>query len=162
METRVEYLIMGLVSISLSFHERKVLFIALTNAKTLHVKLCFCFFFSGTNDAGLLLCVGISIGIMSSFVANQTEVNKVKAELKQTESLVKDSEDELKTKDSLTVNDDLHDGEKTAENSESIGEIEAELVAELERLQINMNSSNIETQPSDVFEVSFYSFTYAL
>ncbi|KAG2300825.1 hypothetical protein Bca52824_037297 [Brassica carinata] len=104
-------------------------------------------------DAALLLCVGISIGIMSSFVANQTEVNKVKAELKQTESLVKDSEDELKTKDSLSVNDDLHDGEKTPENSESIGEIEAELVAELERLQINMNSSNIETQPSDVFEL---------
>lgn len=95
----------------------------------------------------MLLCVGISIGIMSSFVANQTEVNKVKAELKETEN-------GLKRKDSLTVNDDLHYGEKTAGNSESIGEIEAELVAELERLQINMNSSNIETQPSDFFEVS--------
>ncbi|KAF8115631.1 hypothetical protein N665_0025s0099 [Sinapis alba] len=105
----------------------------------------------GSSDAALLLCVGISIGIISSFVANQTEVNKVKAELNQTESLVKDSEDELKTKDSLTENDD---GEKTAENSEeSISEIEAELVAELERLQVNMNSSNIETQPSDVFEL---------
>ncbi|KAF3567120.1 hypothetical protein DY000_02019496 [Brassica cretica] len=107
----------------------------------------------GSKDAALLLCVGISIGIMSSFVANQTEVNKVKAELKETESLVKDSEDGLETKDSLTENDDLHYGEKTAGNSESIGEIEAELVAELERLQINMNSSNIETQPSDVFEL---------
>ena len=84
---------------------------------------------------------------MSSLVANQTEVNKVKAELKETEN-------GLKTKDSLTENDDLHYGEKTAGNSEFIGEIEAELVAELERLQINMNSSNIETQPSDVFEVS--------
>lgn len=110
--------------------------------------------FSGSSDAALLLCVGISIGIMSSFVANQTKVNKVKAELKETESLVKDSEDQLKP------NDDLHDGEKqceekTAENSESISEIEAELEAELEMLQINMNSSNIETQPSDVFEVSF-------
>ncbi|CAN7036363.1 unnamed protein product [Brassica oleracea var. botrytis] len=100
----------------------------------------------GSKDAALLLCVGISIGIMSSFVANQTEVNKVKAELKETEN-------GLKTKDSLTVNDDLHYGEKTAGNSESIGEIEAELVAELERLQINMNSSNIETQPSDFFEL---------
>lgn len=92
---------------------------------------------------------------MSSFVANQTEVNKVKSELNQTESLVKDSEDddELKTKDSLlTVKDD----EKTADNSsESIGGIEAELVAELERLQIDIDSSNTETQPSDAFEVSF-------
>lgn len=108
----------------------------------------------GSKDAALLLCVGISIGIMSSFVANQTEVKKVKEELKETESLVKDSEDGVETKDSLTVDDDeLHDGEKTAENSESIGEIEAELVAELEMLQMNMNSSNIETQPSDVFEL---------
>ncbi|CAH8312718.1 unnamed protein product [Eruca vesicaria subsp. sativa] len=107
----------------------------------------------GSKDAALLLCVGISIGIISSFVANQTEVNKVKEELKQTENLVNDSEDELKKKDSLAVNDDLHDGEKTAENSESISEIEAELVAELERLQMNMNSSNIETQPADVFEM---------
>ncbi|KAJ0266154.1 hypothetical protein HA466_0001970 [Hirschfeldia incana] len=104
----------------------------------------------GSNDAAWLLCVGISMGIMSSFVANQTGVSKVKEELKQTESLVKDSEEELKTKDSLTVKD----CEKTAENnSESIGEIEAELVAELERLQINMSSSNIETQPSDAFEL---------
>lgn len=69
--------------------------------------------------------------------------------------MVKDSEDddELKTKDSLlTVKDD----EKTADNnSESIGGIEAELVAELERLQIDIDSSNTETQPSDAFEVSF-------
>lgn len=108
----------------------------------------------GSKDAAMLLCVGISIGIMSSFVANQTEVKKVREELKETESLVKGSEDGVETKDSLTVNDDeLHDGEKTAENSESIGEIEAELVAELEMLQMNMNSSNIETQPSDVFEL---------
>lgn len=112
---------------------------------------------SGSYDAALLL--GISVGIMSSFVANQTEVNKVKAELKQRENMVKDLEDELKTKDSLTVKDDLHNGgkqcdEKTAQKSESISKIEAELEAELERLEINMTSSNIETRLSDVFEVS--------
>ncbi|KFK25172.1 hypothetical protein AALP_AA8G075800 [Arabis alpina] len=109
-------------------------------------------------NATLLLCVGISIGIMSSFVANQTKVNKVKAESKQTGSLVKDLEDELKIKDSLTVKDDLHNGEKqcdekTAEKSESISKIEAELEAELERLEINLKSSNIETRLSDVFEL---------
>lgn len=108
----------------------------------------------------MLLCVGISIGIMSSCVANQTELNKVRVESKQTENLVKDLEDELKTKDSLTVKDDLHNGEKqcdekTAENSESISKIEAELEAELERLEINMNSSNIVTKLSDDFEVSY-------
>lgn len=107
----------------------------------------------------MLLCIGISIGIMSSFVANQTKVNKVEANSKQTENLVNDLEDELKTKDSSTVNDDLHNGEKqcdkkTAEKSESISKIEAELKAELERLEINMKSSNIETRLSDVFEVS--------
>lgn len=147
LKRRVEHLIMGLVSILPSLYYTD-------KCKDLKLDSIF-FFFSGSKDAAMLLCVGISIGIMSSFVANQTEVNKVREELKETESLVKDSEDGVETKDSLTVNDDeLHDGEKTAENSESIGEIEAELVAELEMLQMNMNSSNIETQPSDVFEVS--------
>ncbi|ESQ40741.1 hypothetical protein EUTSA_v10013089mg [Eutrema salsugineum] len=112
----------------------------------------------GSNDAALLLCVGISIGIMSSFVANQTEVNNAKAELKQTENLVKGLEDELKANDSLTVKVDLHNGEKqcdekAAEKSESISKIEAELEAELERLEMNMKSSNIETRLSDVFEL---------
>ncbi|CAL9229583.1 unnamed protein product [Arabidopsis halleri] len=107
----------------------------------------------GSNDAVLLLCVGISIGIMSSFVANQTELNKVRAESKQTENLVKEFEDELKRKYSLTVKGDLHNGEKRVENSESISKIEAELEAELERLEINMTSSNIETKLSDVFEL---------
>uniref|UniRef100_A0A1J3DFZ0 Protein POLAR LOCALIZATION DURING ASYMMETRIC DIVISION AND REDISTRIBUTION n=1 Tax=Noccaea caerulescens TaxID=107243 RepID=A0A1J3DFZ0_NOCCA len=107
----------------------------------------------GSYDAVWLLCVGISIGIMSSFVAN-----KAKAEIKQTENLVKDLEDELKTKDALTEKDDLQNGEKqcdekTAEKSESISKIEAELEAELERLEINMTFSNIETRLSDVFEL---------
>uniref|UniRef100_A0A1J3JJN4 Uncharacterized protein n=1 Tax=Noccaea caerulescens TaxID=107243 RepID=A0A1J3JJN4_NOCCA len=90
---------------------------------------------------------------MSSFVAI-----KAKAEIKQTENLVKDLEDELKTKDALTEKDDLQNGEKqcdekTAEKSESISKIEAELEAELERLEINMTFSNIETRLSDVFEL---------
>ncbi|CAA7026978.1 unnamed protein product [Microthlaspi erraticum] len=106
----------------------------------------------GSYDAALLICVGISFGIMSSFVSNQAEVNKVKAELKQRQHLVKDLEEELKTKD------DLHNGEKqcdekTAEKSESRSKIEAELEAELERLEINMISSNTETKLSDVFEM---------
>ncbi|CAA7030882.1 unnamed protein product [Microthlaspi erraticum] len=86
-------------------------------------------------DATVLLQIGISIGIMSSYMASQAEVSKVKQELKQ-------AENELEMKDSLVVQE--VDTEKAAENSESISNIEAELEAELERLEINMNSSNID------------------
>ncbi|XP_010483765.1 PREDICTED: uncharacterized protein LOC104762215 [Camelina sativa] len=105
----------------------------------------------GLGDATMLLQIGISIGIMSSFMANQAEVSKVKQELKQTENLVHDLEDELEMKDSLIVKE--IDIAKAAENSESISNIEAELEAELERLEINMNSSNTETRLSDLIEM---------
>ncbi|KAL1215107.1 hypothetical protein V5N11_007680 [Cardamine amara subsp. amara] len=105
----------------------------------------------GVSDATVLLQIGISIGIMSSFMASQAEVSKVKQELKQTENLVHDLEDELEMKDSLIVKE--LDIEKAAEDSESISNIEAELEAELERLEINMNSSNIETRLSDMIEM---------
>lgn len=93
-------------------------------------------------------------------MASQAEVSKVKQELKQTENLVHDLEDELEMKDSLIVKE--LDIEKAAENSESISNIEAELEAELERLEINMNSSNIEIRLSDMIEVRVYTFKYAL
>ncbi|CAA0411210.1 hypothetical protein ISN44_As05g056330 [Arabidopsis suecica] len=105
----------------------------------------------GLGDATMLLQIGISIGIMSSFMASQAEVSKVKQELKQTENLVHDLEDELEMKDTLIVKE--IDIEKAAESSESISNIEAELEAELERLEINMNSSNIETRLSDIIEM---------
>ncbi|KAG7535014.1 hypothetical protein ISN45_Aa08g025030 [Arabidopsis thaliana x Arabidopsis arenosa] len=105
----------------------------------------------GQGDATMLLQIGISIGIMSSFMASQAVVSKVKQELKQTENLVHDLEDELEMKDSLIVKE--IDIEKAADNSESISNIEAELEAELERLEINMNFSNIETRLSDMIEM---------
>uniref|UniRef100_A0A1J3D142 Protein POLAR LOCALIZATION DURING ASYMMETRIC DIVISION AND REDISTRIBUTION n=1 Tax=Noccaea caerulescens TaxID=107243 RepID=A0A1J3D142_NOCCA len=105
----------------------------------------------GLSDATVLLQIGISIGIMSSYMASQAEVSRVKQELKQTENLVHDFEDELEMKDSLVVQE--VDVEKAADHSESISNIEAELEAELERLEINMNSSNIETRLSDMFEM---------
>ncbi|CAH2044077.1 unnamed protein product [Thlaspi arvense] len=105
----------------------------------------------GRSDATVLLQIGISIGIMSSFMASQAEVSKVKQEPKQTENLVHDLEDELELKDSLIVKE--LDIEETAENSESISNIEAELEAELERLEINMNTSNIEPRLSDMIEM---------
>ncbi|KAJ4900341.1 Uncharacterized protein Rs2_14292 [Raphanus sativus] len=91
----------------------------------------------GLSDATVLLQIGISIGIMASFMARQAEVSKVRHGL----------EDELEMKDSLIVK------ERAAENSESISNIEAELEAELERLEINMNISNIEMEPD--LEVEF-------
>ncbi|KAF8089565.1 hypothetical protein N665_0502s0030 [Sinapis alba] len=97
----------------------------------------------GLSDATVLLQIGISIGIMASFMARQAEGSKVKQELKP-ENVVHDLEGELK---------DL-DNEKAAENTESISNIEAELEAELERLEINMNTSNmVEMEPD--FEVEF-------
>lgn len=91
----------------------------------------------GLSDATvLLLQVGVSVGLMASFMARQAEVSKVKQELKETENVVHDVEGELEMKDSLIVKE--VDTEKAAENSESISNIEAELEAELERLEINM------------------------
>ncbi|CAN6912599.1 unnamed protein product [Brassica oleracea] len=90
----------------------------------------------GLSDATVLLQVGVSIGLMASFMARQAEVSKVKQELKKTENVVHDVEGELEMKDSLIVKE--VDTEKAAENSESISNIEAELEAELERLEINM------------------------
>lgn len=69
--------------------------------------------FSGSHDGKVLFCLGISIGIISSFIANRREVEKLKDLLKQTENLVQDLQEELEMKDSLTVK------ELTNENNES-------------------------------------------
>ncbi|CAH8389637.1 unnamed protein product [Eruca vesicaria subsp. sativa] len=101
----------------------------------------------GLSDATGLLQIGICIGIMASFMARQA-----KQELKERENVVHDVGDELEMKDSLTVKEVYI--EKAGENSESISNIEAELEAELERLEINMNTSNmVEMEPD--FEVEF-------
>ncbi|KAI3759244.1 hypothetical protein L6452_06915 [Arctium lappa] len=57
----------------------------------------------GSSDATLLLCLGMSFGIISSFLANRKEVEKVNGLLKQKESLVQDLEEELEMKDSLIM-----------------------------------------------------------
>lgn len=57
----------------------------------------------GSQDAKIFFCLGISIGILSSFIANRREVDKLKELLKQTENLVQDLQEELEMKDSLTV-----------------------------------------------------------
>ncbi|KAK1550338.1 hypothetical protein Q3G72_017482 [Acer saccharum] len=58
---------------------------------------------AGSQDVTVLFCLGISIGIMSSFIANKREIDKLKEYLKRTENLVQDLQEELEMKDSMTV-----------------------------------------------------------
>lgn len=113
------------------------------------------------------------MGVVSSFLANKQEAEKMKCLLKQTESLVQDLQEELEMKDSLTVKElaaedfelqDVHtdhgvddtghslsleeksDEEYCSQKAEekSLNEIEAELEAELQRLESSINSSSLE------------------
>lgn len=68
-----------------------------TSAMGKHQKL------QGSSPGALLFGIGVSIGIMSSFLANKREVDKLSKLLKQTENLVQDLQEELEMKDSLTV-----------------------------------------------------------
>ncbi|KAG9153225.1 hypothetical protein Leryth_021245 [Lithospermum erythrorhizon] len=135
----------------------------------------------------LLFCLGISAGMLSSFVANQQEVDKLNQQLRLTKNLVEDLQDELEMKDSLTVNelaveddesqdthhDSLDNGHSLSPEAKlddsmehdhvrchdeeaevkSLGKIEAELEAELERLELNMNSCNLEGKLSNLVEL---------
>ncbi|XP_068306319.1 COP1-interactive protein 1 [Pyrus communis] len=67
----------------------------LVNGKHLHSE--------GSLDGAVLFCLGISIGIISSLIANKREVDKLKDLLKQTENLVQDLAEELQMKDSVTM-----------------------------------------------------------
>ncbi|KAL8547070.1 hypothetical protein ACS0TY_006699 [Phlomoides rotata] len=136
----------------------------------------------GTSDRALLFCLGLTMGIISSILANEQEVEKLKISLKQTENLVQDLQEELEMKDSLTVKElatedfdslDVHDDrcfddtvhvlslehnlieENCDENAEvkSISTIEAELEAELQRLESNMISSSLNGKLSNLVEL---------
>ncbi|KAK4778613.1 hypothetical protein SAY86_006141 [Trapa natans] len=142
---------------------------------------------NGTPGGTKLLCIGISLGIIFSILANKKEVDKLKELLKQTENLVQDLQDELELTDSLTVkelasenyesldahNNYLHgtacsifstehsmenpiksDGkdariERACMNPDSMTRIEAELEAELERLEMDIRVSNLDRRLSD-------------
>ncbi|KAL6177999.1 hypothetical protein ACLB2K_049519 [Fragaria x ananassa] len=121
----------------------------MASGKHLHIQ--------GSPDGAVLLCLGVSIGVISSFIANRKEVDKLKNVLKQTESLVEDLQEELEMKDSV-MSIDKYDGrglyeQKAEESSESMSKIEAELEAELERLGLNMNTSTLERRLTDLDEL---------
>ncbi|KAL6175426.1 hypothetical protein ACLB2K_052067 [Fragaria x ananassa] len=67
----------------------------MASGKHLHIQ--------GSPDGAVLLCLGVSIGVISSFIANRKGVDKLKNVLKQTESLVEDLQEELEMKDSVMV-----------------------------------------------------------
>lgn len=139
--------------------------------------------FPGSHDGMVLFCLGISIGMIFSQISNKRKVDEMKDLLQQTENLVQDLQEELEMKDSLTVKElanedyesqethdhafgsetnedyelqDAHD-QKAEENLELMSKIEAELEAELERLELSMNSSCLERKLSHLVEVSISS-----
>uniref|UniRef100_A0A2N9IE66 Ternary complex factor MIP1 leucine-zipper domain-containing protein n=1 Tax=Fagus sylvatica TaxID=28930 RepID=A0A2N9IE66_FAGSY len=121
----------------------------------------------------LFFLLGINIGIMSTIVANKTKLDKLNAVLKQAKNLVQDLHEELEKNDlfivkelsnegfesrgangisflnhkpnaSLTEYDERDSDYQKAEHSEAISQIEAEVEAELERLELNMKKSSLE------------------
>ncbi|XP_047973202.1 uncharacterized protein LOC125215722 [Salvia hispanica] len=127
----------------------------------------------GPSNRALLFYFGLTLGVVSSFMANKQEVERMKSLLKQNENLVQDLQEELEMKDSLTVKElatnnyesnDVHvdyctndtvlpsslkekfDEESCHEKPEeqSLYAIEAELEVELQRLESSMNSSSLE------------------
>ncbi|KAK2991570.1 hypothetical protein RJ640_013830 [Escallonia rubra] len=141
----------------------------------------------GSFQGAVFFCLGISVGILSSFLTNKRAVHKVNELLKQTKNLVQDLQEELEMKDSLTVKelaiedhetqdkingsysveaaDAFFVGQNSDETTYDCGEshhpkaeeeyftnIEAELEAELERLEVNMNSSSLDRKMSNLVE----------
>lgn len=135
-----------------------------------------------TGDGMLLLFFGITIGVMANVVASESEVDNLNELLKRAENLVRDLQEDLDMKDMLTVMElAREDNQLSRTNSpasfmpkmvsssskakphESIEydrqiatgqmtEIEAELEAELERLELNMKTSTLESI-SDFVEI---------
>uniref|UniRef100_A0A6M2F8Z7 Uncharacterized protein n=1 Tax=Populus davidiana TaxID=266767 RepID=A0A6M2F8Z7_9ROSI len=75
---------------------------------------------NGSHDVTVLFCLGVSIGIISSLMANGREVNQLKEDLKHTQNLVQDLQEELEMKDSLTVKqlaNENNESQDTCDNS---------------------------------------------
>lgn len=120
-----------------------------------------------------ILMIGIAIGIVATVIADGNEVTNLNEQLKQANSFVQDLQEELEMKEKLTVKDladeesqsltrnnislcnqepesDEHEASENEiiEAGDHLGssEIEAELEAELERLELNMKSSVMDTK----------------
>ncbi|WVZ90895.1 hypothetical protein U9M48_037149 [Paspalum notatum var. saurae] len=113
-------------------------------------------------DRLLLFSTGVTIGILSSSLSNKKEFDTLKGTLKRMENLVQDLQDELEMKEGLTVKElpDETSGEHDDDNSkihivdpEPMSKIEAELEAELARLELNITSRRLEEETPDINEV---------
>ncbi|KAK9090906.1 hypothetical protein Sjap_024083 [Stephania japonica] len=145
----------------------------------------------GSPDGMFLFCVGVTVGVISTILANKREVDKLNELLKQANSFVQDLQEELEMKDSLTVKEltnesydslgtndhSLHsqapnefassleldkvssndierlEDKNSYANSDPMSKIEAELEAELEKMELNMNSSSLYGQFSGHVEL---------
>ncbi|KAL3751516.1 hypothetical protein ACJRO7_012362 [Eucalyptus globulus] len=135
----------------------------------------------GLSNRMLLFSLGLTIGVMTSVVANKREVDLLDEKLRQAQNLVQDLHEELEMKDLLTVEEINADGPRipgtgahpfvsgtmtasspvdemdnssegqmrepndgAAEKSDAMREIEAELEAELERLELNVKLTSVK------------------
>uniref|UniRef100_A0A804N5D3 Uncharacterized protein n=1 Tax=Zea mays TaxID=4577 RepID=A0A804N5D3_MAIZE len=118
-------------------------------------------FLQGLHDRFLLFSTGVSIGILWSSLSNKKEFDTLKGTLKRMENLVQDLQDELEMKEGLTVKElpnetsSEHDDDNSKPqvvDSEAMSKIEAELEAELARLELNITSKRLEEETSDFNE----------
>lgn len=110
----------------------------------------------------LMFSSGVQIGIISSSLSSKKDVDSLKGTLKRMENLVQDLQDELDMKEGLTVKELPNEmsGEQNdniikahTADSEPMSKIEAELEAELVRLEFNITSNHLEEQPFDLSEI---------
>ncbi|KAK8497912.1 hypothetical protein V6N13_026804 [Hibiscus sabdariffa] len=91
----------------------------------------------GRYNREVIFCLGITIGIICSYMANRREVEKLRELLKQTENLVRDLQEELKMKDSLAVKE-LVNGNYESKETYDISFPDRE--TNLSSLEINTNN----------------------
>ncbi|KAL4574331.1 hypothetical protein LXL04_021160 [Taraxacum kok-saghyz] len=106
------------------------------------------------------LFIGITIGILSTTVTTQHEIEHLNDLLEQAENMVRDLHDKLEKKDGFTLKKHGTESDGTAidspnpkaEKFELTSDIEAELEAELERLEENMKGCSLQ-RLSNVVEI---------
>ncbi|TVU49567.1 hypothetical protein EJB05_00880 [Eragrostis curvula] len=116
---------------------------------------------AGLHDRMHIFSTGVTFGILSSSLSNKKECDALKGTLKRMENLVQDLQDELEMKEGLIVKElpnekssDHEDNNSKADiaDSEPMSKIEAELEAELARLELNITSKHLEEETSDFDE----------
>nr|BAK00509.1 predicted protein [Hordeum vulgare subsp. vulgare] len=117
---------------------------------------------AGLLERMLMFSSGVGIGIISSSLSSKKDLDSLKGTLKRMENLVQDLQDELEMKEGLTVEELPNEtsGEQDDSNikahtpdSMSMSKIEAELEAELARLELNITSNHLEEEPFDLSEI---------